>query len=83
MYHKCTDQAFAVALPFLLPQTWEMWAGRWGGAACALLEEGGPKDARVFQPPSAVTAALRPAISVVIFFFLVGGAPLTRLAELY
>lgn len=37
--HKCTDQAFAVALPFLLLQTWEMWAERWGDAVCALLEE--------------------------------------------
>lgn len=27
VYHKSTEQALAVALPFLLPQTWEMWAG--------------------------------------------------------
>lgn len=39
VFHKCTDQAFAVALPFLLLQTWEMWAERWGDAVCALLEE--------------------------------------------
>lgn len=39
VYHKCTDKVFAMALPFLLPQTWEMWAGRWGDAVPALLEE--------------------------------------------
>lgn len=38
VYHKCTEQAFAVALPFLLPQMWEMWVGRWGDAVPALLE---------------------------------------------